>query len=74
MDYYTAKYPCALKKGCIVITKSDSRERKVDRADWKYIYFKDGSQYGLSHPDIVGAEVKIPRKPKAKKEEPKEQE
>ena len=44
-----------IKKGDIVRTK-DGREHSVKKADGRFIYFMDGSVYGLNHPDIVSVE------------------
>lgn len=65
---FKVKYPCVLRKGYIVRTK-DERDREFDHADGKYVYFKDGSQYGFNHPDLVGAEVRIPSRKKAEDKE-----
>lgn len=40
------------KKGDTVLTK-DGRERTVSKADGRFVYFTDGSMYGLNHPDIM---------------------
>lgn len=40
------------KKGDTVRTK-DGRERTVSNADGRFVYFTDGSMYGLNHPDIM---------------------
>lgn len=55
------------KKGDIVRT-IDGRERTVKKVDGRFIYFTDGTVYGLTHPDIV--EV---TKPKKKDDKPTEE-
>lgn len=59
----------AFKKGDIVRTKG-GRDRTVKKTDGRYVYFTDGSVYGLTHPDII--EV-VPKK-KAEKAEDKTEE
>ena len=58
------------KKGDTVVTK-DGRERTVKKVDGRYVYFTDGSTYGLDHPDIL--EVKSKKK-KKETENPDEEE
>ena len=36
-----------------VIRTADLRKRTVDHKDGKYVYFTDGSKYGLRHPDLM---------------------
>ena len=36
-----------------VIKTADRRKRTVASIDGKYIHFKDGSQYGFRHPDLI---------------------
>ena len=36
-----------------VIKTADLRKRTVDHKDGKYVYFTDGSKYGLRHPDLI---------------------
>ena len=36
-----------------VIKTADKRKRTVSHTDGKYIYFKDGSQFGFRHPDLI---------------------
>ena len=55
-----------VKRGDTVRTKG-GRERTVKKVDGRFIYFTDGSVYGLAHPDI---EEVI--KPKKKKNDPEE--
>ena len=40
------------KKGDTVRTK-DGMERTISKADGRFVYFDDGSIYGLNHPDIL---------------------
>ena len=58
-----------VKKGDIVITR-DGRERTVKKADGRFIYFTDGSAFGLRHPDIM--EVRSPKKKKESKNDTEE--
>lgn len=59
---YKKQEKSMIKKGDIVRTK-DERERTVRKVDGRFIYFTDGTVYGINHPDIVSAET-----PKKKKE------
>ena len=36
-----------------VIRTADRRKRTVASVDGKYIHFKDGSQFGFRHPDLI---------------------
>ena len=44
----------------IVIKTADRRKRTVASIDGKYIHFKDGSQYGFRHPDLIEIVEKKP--------------
>lgn len=55
-----------IKKGDIVRT-ADDRERMVRKVDGRFVYFTDGTVYGLNHPDIIS--VQSPKKKKETKEE-----
>jgi len=54
-----------------VIKTADRRKRTVASIDGKYIHFKDGSQYGFRHPDLI--EI-LEKKPAEKVSEPVEEE
>jgi len=54
-------YPCEIKVGDIMLTR-DEREREISEIDGRYIHFKDGSQFSLTHPDLVGVVVKTRKK------------
>ena len=56
------------KKGDTVITK-DGREHTVGKTDGRYVYFTDGSVYGLNHPDILEVKSKKKKKETEKPEE-----
>jgi ribosomal protein L14 len=63
------QYPCKVKKGDKLQTVTGA-VKEIKRKDGRFIYFKDGSQYSLRHPDLVALvqEVKEP-----KEEEPVEE-
>lgn len=66
-----------IKEG-VTIRTADLRKRVVDRRDGKYVYFKDGSKYGLRHPDLIEIveeeETPKPKKTRKKKTEETEDE
>ena len=53
-----------------VIKTADLRKRTVASIDGKYIHFKDGSQFGFRHPDLI--EI-IEKKPAETVSEPVEE-
>lgn len=64
MQYENVKYPCEVKVGDIIQTKH-GRTREIRAIDGRYIYFTDGSQYGVSHPEIEF--LLVPKESKRKK-------
>lgn len=46
-------YPCEIKIGDKIKT-ADGRTREISSLDGRFIYFSDGSRYGIKHPDICG--------------------
>jgi len=54
-----------IKEGTVIMT-ADLRKREVSRVDGKYVYFKDGTQYRFTHPDLVEI-VDVEEEPKPKK-------
>jgi len=50
------EYPCKVKENDTLIMKN-GRGWTVSRTDGKYIYTKEGAQFGYRHPDIVSVET-----------------
>lgn len=70
MDVEIKEYPCKVKVGNKIRIKGGDI-KTVEAVDGRYIYFTDGSQFGLRHPDLEGVVVEHKKK---KKQEPQEQE
>lgn len=68
MKYEITPYPCELKQGDKVKT-ADGRIREVEYIDGRFIKFKDGTLYGIKHPDIIGLAVEKKKKKKETTEE-----
>lgn len=45
-------YPCEIEVGDMLLTK-DNQVRTIKSFDGRMIYFEDGSQYCLRHPDLL---------------------
>ena len=65
-----------LKEGATVVT-ADMRKRVVAKVDGKYVFFKDGSQFRLRHPDLVEVlpeeEETAPKPKKSRKKKTEEE-
>lgn len=67
MKYEIIEMPCELVAGDKVKT-ADGRIREVESIGGRFITFTDGTQFSLSHPDILGKAIEKKKKQKQEEE------